>query len=107
MSCCTRKGSLYLDPNILHNNLSSNTLSLLSALSVSNQVSHPYKTIDKIIVDGSLYEKRKSVLRLNCSLLCMYRGVYWESKFVRVNRNAGRCDCCNSFYQKVICLRTT
>jgi hypothetical protein len=33
-----------LGPNILHNTLFSNTLSLRSSLSVSDQVSHPYKT---------------------------------------------------------------
>jgi len=38
-----------LGPNILHSTLFSNTLSLRSSLSVSNQVSHPYKTTGKII----------------------------------------------------------
>ena len=37
-------------PNILLSTIFSNTLSLLSSLNVSNQVSHPYKTTDKIIV---------------------------------------------------------
>ena len=39
-----------LGPNILLSTLFSNTLSLLSSLNVSDQVSHPYKTIDKIII---------------------------------------------------------
>jgi len=39
-----------LGPNILLNTLFSNTLSLRFSLSVSDQVSHPYKTIGKIIV---------------------------------------------------------
>jgi hypothetical protein len=39
-----------LDPNILLNTLFSNTLSLRFSLTVSNQVSHPYKTVRKIIV---------------------------------------------------------
>ena len=39
-----------LGPNILLNTLFSNTLSLCSSLNVSNQVSHPYKTMGKIIV---------------------------------------------------------
>ena len=42
--------SSLLGPNILLNILFSNTLSFLSSLSVSDQVSHPYKTIGKIIV---------------------------------------------------------
>jgi len=42
--------SSLLAPNILLNNLFSNTLSLLSSLSMSDQVSHPYKTTGKIIV---------------------------------------------------------
>ena len=37
-------------PKILLNTLFSNTLSLCSSLSVSDQVSHPYKTTGKIIV---------------------------------------------------------
>ena len=40
--------SSLLDPNILLNTLFSNTLSLRSSLNVSEQVSHPYKTTDKI-----------------------------------------------------------
>ena len=39
-----------LRPNILLNTLFSNTLSLCSSLSVSDQVSHQYKTTGKIIV---------------------------------------------------------
>jgi len=42
--------SSLLGPNILLNTLFSNTLSLHSSLNVSHQVSHPYKTTDKIIV---------------------------------------------------------
>jgi len=42
--------SSLLDPNILLNTLFSNTLSLRSSLSVNDQVSHPYKTTDKIRV---------------------------------------------------------
>jgi hypothetical protein len=41
--------SSLLDPNILPSTLFSNTLSLRSSLNVSYQVSHPYKTTDKII----------------------------------------------------------
>jgi hypothetical protein len=41
--------SSVLGPNVLLNTLFSNTLSLRSYLSVSDQVSHPYKTTDKII----------------------------------------------------------
>ena len=41
-----------LGPNILLNTLFSNTLSQLSSLSVSHQVSHPYKTIGKIIIQN-------------------------------------------------------
>ena len=39
-----------LGPNILLSTLFSSTISLRSSLSVSNQVSHPYKTTSKIIV---------------------------------------------------------
>ena len=42
--------SSLLNPNILLSTLFSNTLSLCSSLTVSDQVLHPYKTIDKIIV---------------------------------------------------------
>src|SRR5215475_7573946 len=42
--------SSLLGPNTLLNTLFSNTLSLRSSLSVSDQVSHPYKTTGKIIV---------------------------------------------------------
>ena len=38
-----------LGPNVLLNALFSNTLSLRSCFNVSDQVSHPYKTADKII----------------------------------------------------------
>ena len=47
--------SSILDPNILLNTLFSNPLSLRSSLSVSGQVSHPYKTTGKIIVLYSVY----------------------------------------------------
>jgi hypothetical protein len=39
-----------LGPNILLSTLFSNILSLRSSLSMSNQVSHPYKTTGKILV---------------------------------------------------------
>jgi len=42
--------SSLLGPNILLNNMFSNTLSFLSSGNVSDQVSHPHKTIGKIIV---------------------------------------------------------
>jgi len=41
--------SSLLGPNILLNTILSNTLSFLSSLNVSDQVSHPYKTTGKII----------------------------------------------------------
>ena len=41
--------SFLLSPNILLNTLFSNTLSLRSSLSVSDHVSHPYKTTGKIV----------------------------------------------------------
>jgi hypothetical protein len=39
-----------LGPNILHRTLFSNTLSLCSSLSVTDQVSHPYKTTGRLTV---------------------------------------------------------
>jgi len=42
--------SSLLGPNIFLNTMFSNTLSFLSPLNVSDQVSHPYKTTGKIIV---------------------------------------------------------
>jgi len=51
--CTGKKQNLltyFLGPNILLSTLFSNTLSLRSSLSVSNQVSHPYKTTGKIII---------------------------------------------------------
>jgi hypothetical protein len=59
--------SFLLGPNILLKTLFSNTLSLCSYLNVSDQVSHPYRTTDKIRVlyilifeflDGKLEGKR-------------------------------------------------
>ena len=42
--------SSLLNPNILLNTMFSNTLSFLSSRNISDQVSHPYKTMGKIIV---------------------------------------------------------
>ena len=49
--------SSLLGPNIPLNTLFSNTLSLRSSLNVSDHVSHPYKTIGKIIVQYILLFK--------------------------------------------------
>ena len=59
--------STLLGPNILLNTMFSNTLSFLSSHNVNDQVSHPYKTTDKIIflyilifkfLDSNLEDKR-------------------------------------------------
>jgi hypothetical protein len=39
---------LFLGPNVIVNNLFSNTLSLCSSLKVKDQVSRPYKIIGKL-----------------------------------------------------------
>jgi len=49
--------SSLLGPNILLNTMFSNTLSFLSSLNVSDQVSRPYKTTGKIIVPYNLIFK--------------------------------------------------
>ena len=59
--------SSLLGPNILLSTLFSNTLSLRSSLNVSNQVSHPYKTIGKIIA--------WEIIRLFSLVFCMVRTV--------------------------------
>ena len=51
--------SSLLGPNTLHNTLFSNTLSFLSSLNVSDQVSHPYKTTGKIIRVKKIRNERK------------------------------------------------
>ena len=47
--------SSLLGPNVLLNNMFSNTLSFLSSRNVSDQVSHPYKTTGKIFVYSTYY----------------------------------------------------
>ena len=47
--------SSFLGPNILFNTLFSNTLSLLSSINVSDQISHPYKIKGEIIVPYILF----------------------------------------------------
>jgi phosphate starvation-inducible membrane PsiE len=42
--------SSHLGPNILLSTLFSNTFSLCYSLNVTDQVSHPYKTIERIMV---------------------------------------------------------
>jgi hypothetical protein len=42
--------SCLIDPNMLLSTLFSNTLSLCSSLNVRDQVTHPYKTISRIMV---------------------------------------------------------
>ena len=60
--------SSLLGPNILLNTMFSHTLSFLSSRNVNDQVSHPYKTIGKILVlyisifkflDSNLEDKKK------------------------------------------------
>jgi hypothetical protein len=67
--------SSLLGPNILLSTLFSNTLSLCSSLSVRDQVSHPYKTTDKIIVLYTLMpiliERKIIVINYYYELLCL------------------------------------
>jgi hypothetical protein len=55
-------------PNILLSTLFSNTLSLCSFLNVRDQVSHPYRTIDKITVSNILIFKCLDSQRIQQSL---------------------------------------
>ena len=68
--------SSLLGPNILLHTIFSNTLNLLSSLNVSDQFSHPYKTIGKIIVlyilickflDSNVEDYQSYYLSGNCS----------------------------------------
>ena len=62
--------SSFLGPNILLNTMFSNTLSFLSSRRVSDQVSHPYKTIGKIIVLYTLIYKFW-FLKTTCAKTCI------------------------------------
>jgi len=62
--------SSLLDPNILLSTLFSNTLSLISYLNVSDQVSHACKTTGKIIVQS----ENTTVLKLLLLLLFVIIG---------------------------------
>jgi len=82
--------SSLLGPNILLNTLFWNTLSLLSSRSVSDQVSHPYKTTGKIIflyilifkfLDSNLTNTHTVCLTL---ILLTWR-IWWAPN------NAGKC----------------
>jgi hypothetical protein len=46
--CLTPGASSLLGPNTLFSTVFSDTLSLCSSLNVSDQVSHPYRTVGKI-----------------------------------------------------------
>ena len=50
--------SSFLGPNILLNTIFSNTLSFLSSLNVSDQVSHPRKTTGKIIITETGFNRK-------------------------------------------------
>ena len=65
--------SSLLGPNILLNNIFSNTLSFLSSRNVSDQVWHSYKTTDKIIVLYILIYKF-----LNSNLHRMIANISWH-----------------------------
>jgi hypothetical protein len=63
--------SSLLRPNILLSTLFSNTLSLCSSITVTDQVSHPYKTTGKIIVLYSqMFDQRLKICSLYHSILC-------------------------------------
>jgi len=70
--------SSLLGPNILLNTLFSNTLSFLSSRNVNDQVSHPYKTTGKIIINQSLHYvlpdltlKKTGNVHINLILMCI------------------------------------
>jgi hypothetical protein len=72
--------SYLLGPNILLNALFSNTLSLRSSLNVSDQVSHPYKSISKIISQTELYSENK----LNCNF---YLFLSERTSFLKITKS--------------------
>jgi hypothetical protein len=73
--------SSLLDPNIILNTLFSNTPSLRSSLNVSEQVSHPYKTTGKIIVQCILISKILDS-KLEDKRFC----TEWQEAFPDLNR---------------------
>jgi hypothetical protein len=58
--CNFLHSAITLGPNILLNTLFSNTLSVCSFLNVSDEVSHPYRTMGKIIILYILIFNRSS-----------------------------------------------
>ena len=80
--------SSLLGPNILLNTMFSNTLSFLSSRNVSDQVSHPYKTIGKIIVLYILIFKFLGS-NLEDKRFC----TYYKTKNVHIKGTCRRGDC--------------
>ena len=68
--------SSLIGPNILLNTMFSDTLSFLSSLNVSDQVSHPYKTTGKII---ALYILIYSSYNYNICTLHQIRVLGWQN----------------------------
>jgi hypothetical protein len=86
-------------PNILLNTLFSNTLSLCSSLNVWDQVSHPYRTTDKIMVYHTHNPRKQKTTKQKSS--------FWNAACLSVHMYVHMCPslvpgCLNRFYSFLV-----